>query len=163
MSNLKEGLQAADRAVSNRKRKYLKDQGKSYEVVVSTYGAFMGKTGQHLVVKVRGKVMLKHHLEKLKTVVVATNGVTLSSDLIRECTAKTIPILLMESFGPPYAMVHSPLYTNGQLGISQLKALENGVGPEVARKIVVGKIRNQLNLMKFTGEVGVRTGRSKRV
>lgn len=148
---VEEGVKAADRAVSRRKQRYLKNHAMASEIVVSTHGAFVGKTGNRLVVKLNRKIILTQQLDKLKNVVVATNGVTLSSDLIRECSSRKISIVFTESHGPPYAMVHTPSHPHARLGLAQLEAIQNGQGLKIAKRIVIGKIRNQLNLIKFYG------------
>ena len=146
---LKEGIKAADRAVSTRKRKYLTDQSLISEVVVSTHGAFLGKKGNRLVVKMHKKNLLSRHLHKIKNIIVATRGVSLSSDLIQECARQKIAIHFLERYGPPYAMVYAPSHPRSNLGILQLEVRQNGQGLQIAARIVAGKIKNQLNLTKF--------------
>ena len=149
--DIREGIKTADRAVTRRKRKYLRAHALSSDVVVSTCGAFLGKTGNRLVVKHHKKNILTHHLDKIKNIVVAAKGVTVSSDLIWECSKQKIPIHFTNAHGSPYAMIHMPAQPQAGLGLLQLQARQNGQGLEIAGRVVRGKIKNQLNLMKFYG------------
>ncbi|RLC27457.1 MAG: CRISPR-associated endonuclease Cas1 [Deltaproteobacteria bacterium] len=147
----KREVASADRAVSRRKWKYLKTEGLSSELVVSTHGAFLGKRGNRVVISSRGKTLLSNRLDRTRTILVASKGVTLSSDLVHECSDNKIPIFFADAHGPPYAMVHLPSFFHARIGIAQLEARQNGQGTGIAKSIVIGKIRNQLNLMKFYG------------
>jgi group II intron reverse transcriptase/maturase/CRISPR-associated endonuclease Cas1 len=148
---VQKAVQRADRAVSRRKQRYVRDRGTASELVVSTHGAVLGKASGRLVVKCKGKILATAQFDKLKNVVVATSGVSLSSDLIRECTEKQIGIHFAEAHGPPYAMIHAPAHPRASLCMAQMRAIQDGKGFDIARIIVKGKIRNQLNLLKFYG------------
>lgn len=142
-------IQSADRAVSRKKKRYLTAHALESEIVVSTHGAFLGKTGDCLVVKMSKRNLLTRPLEKVESVTVIGRGVALSSDLISECTQKKIPISFIDARGTPYALIHPPLQPRTKLALLQLEAQANGTGLQIARRIVLGKIRNQMNLMKF--------------
>lgn len=145
------GIKSAERAVSGQKRKFIRQQGVASEVVISTHGTFAGKTGARLVVKKQRKVVLRSRLDRLQSVIIAARGVTLSSDLIHECSTRKIPIFFLGMRGPPYAMINTPVHPHAELGRSQLEAEKNGLAVRLAGWIVTGKIKNQLNLMKFYG------------
>lgn len=147
----KREIASADRAVSRRKRKYLKTQALSSELVVRTHGAFLGKRGSKVIISSHGKTLLSNRLDRTRSILVAAKGVTLSSDLIHACSSHKISIFFAELHGPPYAMVYLPSPLHARIGIAQLEARQNGQGTGIAKSIVVGKIRNQLNLMKFYG------------
>jgi len=148
---IKKAIKEADHAVSRRKRRYFTTQTSISEIVVNTHGSFLGKQGNRLVVKLHKKNLLTQHLDKIKNISVATKGVTLSSELIHECTSRKIPIYFVEKYGPPYAIIYTPLYPQATLSLLQLQARQNGQGLQIATRIVAGKIRNQLNLIKFYG------------
>lgn len=148
---VKAAVKRADRAVAARKRRYIRDTAGVGELVVSTHGAFLGKASGRVVVRVKNKILASAQLDKLKTVLVGAKGVSLSSDLIRECIDRRIAIHFAESQGPPYAMVHAPAHPRATLSMAQLKATQDGRGFEIARSIVRGKVRNQVNLLKFYG------------
>lgn len=148
---VQKAVKRADRAVSRRKQRYVRDRGTASELVVSTHGAFLGKASGRLVVKIKEKILTTARFDTLKNVVVAVSGVTLSSDLIRECAGRQIGIHFVEHQGPPYAMIHAPAHPRASLCMAQTRAIQDGKGFDIARRIVKGKIRNQLNLLKFYG------------
>jgi len=150
-AEIRKGVMSADKAISSRKRKFLRTKRMASEVVVSTHGAFLGKRGKRIVISSRGKTLLSNPLDRTRNVIIANKGITISSDLIYECSNKKISIFFMEAYGPPYAMVHIPSPPHASIGISQLEARRNGQGTRIAKSIVIGKIKNQLNLMKFYG------------
>ena len=148
---LKSSVKSADRAVSRKKRNYLRRQALRSEIVVTTPGAFLGKRGNRIVVSCHGKTLLKDRLETVQGVLIAAHGVTISSNLIGTCGKKGVPLLFCDAFGSPYAMFLSPESPDIRLNLSQLEATRNGRGGDIAKRIVAGKIKNQLNLMKFYG------------
>jgi len=148
---VQKAVKRADRAVSRQKQRYVRDRSTASELVVSTHGAFLGKASGRLVVKSRGKIVATAQFDKLKNVMIAASGVSLSSDLIRECTDKQIAIHFAEAHGPPYAMIHAPAHPRASLCLAQIRAIQDGKGFDIGRRIVKGKIRNQLNLLKFYG------------
>ncbi|MDY6855425.1 MAG: reverse transcriptase domain-containing protein [Thermodesulfobacteriota bacterium] len=116
-SKIETGIKAADTAVHKRKKRYITEQALSSEVVVKTHGAFVGKKGNRLVVKNKGANIYTRQLEKVNNITIAARGITLSSDLIRECSKSDIPVVFMEANGPPYAMVYTPARTQAQIGL----------------------------------------------
>ena len=148
---IKESVRSADRAVSRRKQKYLKSRSLSSELVVSTFGAFIGKRANRIVVSSKGKKLADIPSDQIKNIIVTTKGVTLSSDLIYECSKKRISTFFLENDGPPYAMIHGAFHPHASIALEQLKTIENGGGISIARRVVFGKLKNQLNLMKFYG------------
>ncbi len=148
---MQKAVKRADRAVARQKQLYVRDRSTASELVVSTHGAFIGKASGRLVVKIKGKILATAQFDKLKNVMIATSGVSLSSDLIRECTEKQIAIHFAEAHGPPYAMIHAPAHPRASLCLAQIRAIQDGKGFDIARSIVKGKIHNQLNLLKFYG------------
>jgi len=143
-------IKAADTAVRKQKTKYRKLESVSREVVVKTFGTFIGKNYRNLVVKKRGRKIFDFPLQKLETVNIVTRGVTLSSDIIWYCAKNRIPIFFSDSLGMPMAVLQNPAYGSATLGLLQLQLLQDGHGAiELAREFVQGKIRNQINLLKY--------------
>jgi len=146
-----QAVRKADNAVTRRKQRYIRERSDSSDLFVSTHGAFVGKASGLLVVKSQGKLLASVQFEKLKNVLIGTSGVTLSSDVIRECAQRKIGLHFADAHGPPYAMVNATSHPKARLSMAQLEAVKNGEGLSIARRIVMGKIRNQLNLLKFYG------------
>jgi CRISPR-associated protein Cas1 len=125
----------------------------SAQVLVSGFGVFLGKKSERLQVKVGKKAMYEFPLFRISEVVVASRGVSLSSDLLREFCERGIRLTFVESSGKPYAMLSSPiLNATVESRRQQLLAYTDERGLEFARLIVRGKIRNQRHLLLYFGK-----------
>ncbi len=92
-------------------------------------------------------------LFRVSDIVVASKGVTISSDLIEECCDRGIRISFLSSSGQPFAMLSSPMLTaTVQTRREQMGAYGDRRGVEFARAVVAGKIGNQANLLKYFGK-----------
>jgi CRISPR-associated protein Cas1 len=90
---------------------------------------------------------------RISEIVVASRGVTISSDLIEECCDRGIRICFLSSGGQPFAMLSSPMLTaTVQTRREQMSAYGDARGLELARAIVLGKLKNQANLLKYFGK-----------
>lgn len=90
---------------------------------------------------------------RISEIVVASRGVTISSDLIEECCDRGIRMCFLSSNGQPFAMLSSPMLTaTVQTRREQMAAYGDRRGVDVARALVVGKLKNQANLLKYFGK-----------
>jgi CRISPR-associated protein Cas1 len=92
-------------------------------------------------------------LFRVSEIVVASRGVSISSDLIEACCERGIRISFLSPNGRPYAMLSSPtLSATVQTRRAQMAAYVSALGAELCRTFVVGKLRNQANLLKYFGK-----------
>lgn len=138
-----------NRAIAGKKRKYQRLQARECDLVVSTPGAFIGKQNRQVVVKCQGKLSQRIAEVNLKQILIISYGVSLSSDVIKHCTEKAIPIHFLTYDAKPYALIYSPLYPTLELGARQLEAGKSAQGVKLACCIVAGKIKNQASLIKY--------------
>jgi len=111
---------------------------------------YVGKKGERIVVKKNGKVCAQLPFMKLQELVVASRGVSLSSDLIEELCGRGIRIAFMTSSGKPVALLTSPLLTaTVETRRQQMAAYGTERGAEFCRWIVAGKLRNQEKLLRY--------------
>ncbi|RJQ49829.1 MAG: CRISPR-associated endonuclease Cas1 [Desulfobacteraceae bacterium] len=147
-----DAVKKADAAVGRQKARYRKLEAVSREVVVKSPGTFIGKNSRCLVVKKSGVKILEFPLEKLETVHVTAKGVSISSDIIWHCGRNSIPIFFSDGIGIPECVLQNLVTGDATLGLLQLQALQDGhCALELARCFIVGKVRNQVNLLKFYG------------
>lgn len=125
----------------------LSDLGR--ELVISTPGVFIGKTQKGITVKDHGVKKYEKPLLNLQHITILSQGVSLSSNVIYYCATNRIPIDFIGFNGLPYAKIFAPEYPDASLGLLQTKALENGLGVTLIKKIFEGKLKNQLNLIKY--------------
>ena len=120
------------------------------ELLVTNYGSFLGKTSERAVVKENGKVVLETPFRDLRQITINTNGATLSTDLIKECMRHGIAINFLSATGKPYAKLITPEMTGTVLTRrEQLRAYDDGRGLTLAKCFVEGKLRNQVNVLKY--------------
>ena len=100
-------------------------------------------------------------LFRITEIVVASRGVSLSSDLIESCCERGIRISFLSSTGRPFAMLSSPMLT-ATVGTrrEQMAAYLDRRGVQFARAVVRGKLRNQANLLKYFGKYQKAVGAS---
>ncbi len=92
-------------------------------------------------------------LMRISEIVVASRGVSLSTDLIEACCERGIRISLLSPGGRPFAMLSSPMLTaTVKTRREQMAAYFDDRGVEFARAVVRGKLRNQANLLKYFGK-----------
>ncbi len=119
-------------------------------LIVDQYGSMVAKHSERIRV-VKGKERLAEApLLHLEAILVTTNGVAISSDAIRECTERGIPIYFLSGRGKPYASIYSQALT-GTIATrrAQLMAYNDGRGVVLAKQFVSGKLRNQANLLRY--------------
>jgi CRISP-associated protein Cas1 len=123
------------------------------QLILSGFGIYLGKKSERLQVKLQGKVAYEFPFFRISEVVIASRGVSLSSDLLKEFCEHGIRLSFVESSGRPYAMLSSPVLTATVASRrEQLLAYNDERGLEFARLIVRGKIRNQRHLLLYFGK-----------
>ena len=135
--------------VRKRKREYEKLEAAGFELTVSRSGSFVGKTQKGVVVKVKGQLVCQEPLNNLRHIFITAQGVTISSNLIAWAVQRRIPIDFIEHVGMPYARLSSFHATNYELQRAQILAEDTGKASHLATTFVHGKIRNQMNLVKY--------------
>lgn len=127
--------------------------GDTSQVVLSGFGMFLSKKSERLLVRQGKTVVYEFPLFRLSEVVVASRGVSLSSDLIEELCQRGIRLSFLTSSGKPYAMLSSPMLTATVLSRrEQLAAIRDTRGIEFAKLIVAGKLTNQERLLRYFGK-----------
>ena len=134
--------------IERKKKEYQKKEGEGAELVVNTYGCFIGLTNRGISVKLKGKVVHKNPSRALEHITIATKGVTLSSNAIQYCMRNKFPIDFFDASGKHYGSILSPAYMESTLWEKQaLMSLERKA--YLAVRIIYGKLKNQLNLIKY--------------
>ena len=124
-------------------------------LIVDDYGAYLGKHSERVSVRYRDKDREKeeHALMDLDQIVVASRGVSVSSDLIQACTERGIEISFLSFNGKPYAKLNSPSLTATVISRrEQLAAYHDERGLEIAKQFAAGKLKNQINLIRYFGK-----------
>lgn len=123
------------------------------QLILSGFGIYLGKKSERLQVKLSNKLVYEFPFFRISEVVVASRGVSLSSDLVKEFCERGIRVSFVEPSGRPYAMLSSPVLTaTVESRREQLLAYSDARGLEFARLVVRGKIRNQRHLLLYFGK-----------
>ncbi len=137
------------RAVETKRRQYERSAEENSVLLVDRPGSFVGKTSKRVVVKERGRRAREVPLFRLRCIMVASNGVGLSSDLVRFCSGQNVAITFMDERGRPYSYLVGAEHAAHPLTMAQLEAQKSDKGRELARAFVEGKITNQMNLLRY--------------
>ncbi|MCC6395364.1 MAG: CRISPR-associated endonuclease Cas1 [Bryobacterales bacterium] len=122
----------------------------SAQLLVSGFGIFLGKKSERLVVKKGGKPCAQVPILRLQEVIIASRGVSLSSDLIEDLCSRGIRLSCLSSSGKPLALITSPLLSaTVETRRAQLAAFSAPIGADIARWIVAGKLHNQEKLLLY--------------
>jgi len=138
---------------SNNRQLYVAQAEDAAQLILSGFGMYLGKKSERLQVKLGGKAVYEFPFFRISEVVVASRGVSLSSDLLKEFCERGIRLSFVEASGRPYAMLSSPVLTaTVESRREQLLAYNDERGLEFARLIVRGKVRNQRHLLQYFGK-----------
>ncbi|MEW5897565.1 MAG: CRISPR-associated endonuclease Cas1 [Bacillota bacterium] len=120
------------------------------ELYITDYGVALGKKSERLVVKEKNQVVMEVPFRDLTQVTIASSGVSLSYDVIRECVEYGVQINFLSSSGKPYARLTSPHLTGTVITRrEQILAYQDGRGLYLAKCFVEGKLKNQAHLVKY--------------
>ena len=120
------------------------------QLLVAGFGLYIGKKGERIVVKKNGKVCAQVPFMRAQEVIVASRGVSFSSDLLEELCGRGIRVAFMTQSGKPIALITSPMLTaTVETRRRQLAAYDNERGAEFCRWTVAGKLRNQEKLLRY--------------
>lgn len=134
--------------IRQRKKEYHKRERANKELLVNTYGCFLGLTSKGITVKRQGKVIYQQPVGALAHITIASKGVTLSSNLIDYCLAHKITIDFFNSAGGHTGSILSNKYLESTLWNKQATC---GIEKRnmLAAAVIFGKLRNQLALVKY--------------
>jgi len=120
------------------------------QLFVSGFGLFIGKKSERVVVRQGKSVCAQVPLMRLQEIIVASRGVSFSSDLVEELCERGIRIACLNSNGKPFALITSPMLTaTVETRRAQFAAYQNERGAELCRWIVAGKLHNQEKLLRY--------------
>jgi group II intron reverse transcriptase/maturase/CRISPR-associated endonuclease Cas1 len=134
--------------IRQRKLEYRKKEGEGTELVINTIGAYVGLTNKGISVKLQGKVIHKCMTNTLKHITIMTKGVSLSSNMIQFCLENKITIDFFDPTGKHHGSILSPKYVESTLWDKQA-TLPVERRYALAMRIILGKLKNQINLIKY--------------
>lgn len=143
-------ISSVNRQIRQRKQKHYRQTAYVSNLIINTPGTFIGKSDQRLIVKQERRTVREIPTRDLTSITLAAHGISLSSDLISHCAENNIPLIFASPHGKLEAILTAPNSLNSDIGLLQLTALsEQKPAFELAQSFVRGKIKNQMNLMKY--------------
>lgn len=119
-------------------------------LIVEQFGAFISKHSERLIVTKGDEKLVQAPLLHLEAVLIASNGVGISSDAVKECAERGIPIHFVSGTGNAYASMYSAGLTGTVLTRrAQLASFTTGRGLALAIAFAQGKLANQANFLKY--------------
>lgn len=120
------------------------------ELIVDQHGVFVGKHSERIRVTQKGQLLHEQPLLDLERVLILGRGVGISSDVIRECAERGVPISFVSGSRGAYAQIVAPgLAATVRTRREQLLAFDDVRGAVIARAIACAKLQNQANLLKY--------------
>ncbi|MDR3049646.1 MAG: CRISPR-associated endonuclease Cas1 [Elusimicrobiota bacterium] len=128
---------------------FLSSKDLSY-LLVSGYGVSLSKHSERLIIKDGKKTVYEVPFFRLKNLAIMSKGVGLSSDLIEKLNKSNINLSFHDFSGKPYALVQS-IFTNqsSEIKRKQLLSQNSKIALSLIKRIVCGKIANQISLLKY--------------
>lgn len=123
-------------------------------LIVDTFGAFVSKHQGRLRVTRDKQRLAEAPIMHLEQVLICSDGVGLSSDVVRACAEEGIPIhFLNGTDGDDYGtLIASGLTGMALTKRAQLRAYEDARGLALARAFAAGKIQSQANLLRYSAK-----------
>lgn len=124
------------------------------DLIVEDYGTFVAKHQGRLRVTKGKQRLAEVPLMHLGQIVICSDGVGLSSDVVKICAEKGIPIHFLngkegEDYGTLFA---SGLTGMAQTKRAQLRAYDHPSGLVLACAFTSGKIQNQANMLRYAAK-----------
>jgi len=119
------------------------------EIIITKPGTYLGRTGERLLIRHDGKREGEVPFSLIRNITFLTSAVSLSGELMIEAAARGIPILIAGTDGRPAVRIGAPDLAGHEISLAQSALAASPGGLELARRIVTGKIRNQINLLKY--------------
>jgi len=120
------------------------------QLFISGFGLFVGKKSERVVVRKDKSICAQVPLMRLQELVIASRGISLSSDLLEELCQRGIRVACINGSGKPFALITSPMLTaTVETRRAQFEASNNNYGADLCRWIVAGKLHNQEKLMRY--------------
>ena len=120
------------------------------QLFISGFGLYVGKKSERLTVRKDKAICAQVPLMKLQEIIVASRGVSFSSDLLEELCERGIRVGFLTNGGKPFALVTSPMLTaTVETRRAQMECGSNALGVDLCKWIVAGKLHNQEKLMRY--------------
>lgn len=151
----------AKRAVAARKKEYQQRKEELQEILITKPGAYLGRTGERLLIRRDGKREAEIPLNLIRNITILTTACSFSGELAAEAANRGISISVLGHDGRPQVTISAPEAPHYHLSLAQASLSSSSQGLELAKSFVLGKIRNQLNLLRYRAKYKERRGAAR--
>ncbi|NPA44865.1 MAG: CRISPR-associated endonuclease Cas1 [Chlorobi bacterium] len=150
-------IETAEQAVKMRRKIYEEKAVENTHLQIAGFGKSIGVSKNLISIKEKGKIIQKLSTTNLRHISISAKGVSVSTAFIRFCTKNNIVVDFIDKKGKPYAKIHRFDSLHPQLWLKQIEYATQPKGKEIARKIVLAKINNQIKLIKYFSKYAKKT------
>ena len=119
-------------------------------LTVTEYGQFLGCSGNRLVIKSNTEVILETPLSRLRTISIAKEGVSFSSNLVMACANRGIRLFILDWRGIAVAALSGcHQHAIADLRRNQFEFLKQSRSRTTAAGMIYGKLRNQRAVLLY--------------
>lgn len=117
-------------------------------LVIADFGTYLGI--RHNLLSIRnGEDTQTYPLTRLRTISIAKSGVSVSSDLIEQCSIRGIKLFFLNFKGVPHTFLSSTSqHATVQVRIAQQEYCSGKI-PSAAIEVVTGKVTNQRHVLSY--------------
>ncbi|MBA1419719.1 MAG: CRISPR-associated endonuclease Cas1 [Epsilonproteobacteria bacterium] len=141
----------AETKSKSKKRQYAKKYATSSVLHISEPGLYIGMSKNTITLKKKGKVVHQMPKTQCERIIIASKGISLSSNVVELCASLGIGIDFINSsykIETPYASLFGAKHSYAKMTLLQLKVLDTPEQMKFARAFIKGKSKNQLNYLK---------------
>lgn len=135
--------------VRQRKLEYRQKESEATDLIINTFGTSVGVNNSGITIKVFGSRQVKMPpTQNLRHITILCNGVSISSNAVKYCMENRIPIDYFSQSGQHLGSILSNSFMSYSLWQRQA-AMSQEKRAKLARNLILGKLKNQLNLIKY--------------
>ena len=118
---------------------------------ICNFGDCLGVSGNRLTVRSKEGELQEYCLTHLRSICIAKNGISISSNLVQACAARGIRLYFLDWTGKSTACISGEhQHAVVQVRKAQFRAIESVLSHFLSREIILAKLRNQRKLFKST-------------
>lgn len=131
------------------------------ELVLSEFGARLGKSGERLVVKRQEKPPVEFPARDVRNILITGQGISVSSDAVRLATEHGVDLTFMSISGEPFAkMIPVESFGKARRRREQLLSAGDERGVRLCKAFLRGKLKNQAGNLRYFGKSRKHTNES---
>jgi len=142
-------IKADTAPLEKKKEEYSKKLTESSHLHITRPGVILGIAKNRFTIKEGGKVLKSFPKNQITHIIIASDGVSISTNIIRECARMGIPIDFVDRNYLPYASFVSFSASLSQNSLMQMEVIRLGKSIEIAYEFIEGKGKNQINYLKY--------------